>query len=375
MGRLKRFCLTNLVYFLSFIIPVFILFLLYILRGIYPFGGEVFLRSDMYHQYAPFLAAFQEKIKTGGSLAYSWDIGGGINFVALYAYYLATPINWILFLFPQSILTELMSIFLIFKIGLSGFTFSYYICKHFNTNNPAVGAFAIFYALSAYVAAYSWNVMWLDCIWLLPLILLGLEYLVKEKKPFLYCVTLGLAILSNYYISIMICIFCVLYFFTLMLSQPEAKENPYKKVFSFGLYSLLAGGLAAVLLIPEFFALQLTVSGEMNFPGSLTKYFSIFEMISRQLMLVEPAVFSAHEPNIYSGIPIFLLVPLYAMNSKVNIKEKISKFILIFFFYISFNMNILNYVWHGFHFPNSLPCRQSFIFSFLQQYSYCIFIF
>lgn len=365
MGRLKRFCLTNLVYFLSFIIPVFILFLLYILRGIYPFGGEVFLRSDMYHQYAPFLAAFQEKIKTGGSLAYSWDIGGGINFVALYAYYLATPINWILFLFPQSILTELMSIFLIFKIGLSGFTFSYYICKHFNTNNPAVGAFAIFYALSAYVAAYSWNVMWLDCIWLLPLILLGLEYLVKEKKPFLYCVTLGLAILSNYYISIMICIFCVLYFFTLMLSQPEAKENPYKKVFSFGLYSLLAGGLAAVLLIPEFFALQLTVSGEMNFPGSLTKYFSIFEMISRQLMLVEPAVFSAHEPNIYSGIPIFLLVPLYAMNSKVNIKEKISKFILIFFFYISFNMNILNYVWHGFHFPNSLPCRQSFIFSFL----------
>ncbi|NLZ81100.1 MAG: YfhO family protein [Clostridiales bacterium] len=365
MERQKRFFLTNLVYFLSFIIPVLILLLIYILRSIYPFGDEVFLRSDMYHQYAPFLAAFQEKLKTGGSLAYSWDIGGGVNFVALYAYYLATPINWILFLFPQSILTELMSIILILKIGLSGFTFSYYICKHFNTNNPAVGAFAIFYALSAYVAAYSWNVMWLDCIWLLPLILLGLEYLVKGKKPFLYCIALGISILSNYYISIMICIFCVLYFFMLMLSQPEAKENPYKKIFSFGLFSLLAGGLAAILLIPEFFALQLTVSGEMNFPESLTKYFSILEMVSRQLMLVEPAVFSAHEPNIYSGIPIFLLVPLYAMNSKVNLKEKIGKFILVFIFYISFNMNILNYIWHGFHFPNSLPCRQSFIFNFL----------
>lgn len=365
MERFKKKFLTNLVYFLSFIIPVFILVLIYILRGIYPFGDEVFLRSDMYHQYAPFLAAFQEKLKTGGSLAYSWDIGGGVNFVALYAYYLATPINWILFLFPQSILTELMSIILVLKIGLAGFSFSYYICKHFNTNNPAVGAFAIFYALSAYVAAYSWNVMWLDCIWLLPLILLGLEYLVKERRPFLYCITLGLSILSNYYISIMVCIFCVLYFFMLMLSQPEAKENPYKKIFSFGLFSLLAGGLAAVLLIPEFFALQLTVSGEINFPETLTRYFSIFEMISRQLILVEPAVFSAHEPNIYSGIPIFLLVPLYAMNAKVNLKEKIGKFILILIFYISFNMNILNYVWHGFHFPNSLPCRQSFIFTFL----------
>lgn len=365
MSRFNKFFSTNLVYFLSFIIPIFILLLIYVLRGIYPFGDEVFLRSDMYHQYAPFLAAFQEKLKTGGSLAYSWDIGGGVNFVALYAYYLATPINWILFLFPQSILTELMSIILILKIGLAGFTFSYYICKHFNTNNPAVGAFAIFYALSAYVAAYSWNVMWLDCIWLLPLILLGLEYLVKENKPFLYCITLGLSILSNYYISIMICIFCVLYFFMLMFSQPESSKKFFRKSLLFGFFSLLAGGLSAVLLIPEFFALQLTVSGEINFPSSLTQYFSVFEMMSRQLILVEPAVFSAHEPNIYTGIPIFLLVPLYAMNPKANLKEKIAKFILVFIFYISFNMNILNYVWHGFHFPNSLPCRQSFIFSFL----------
>ena len=51
------------------------------------------------------------------------------------------------------------------------------------------------------MAAYSWNIMWLDCIVLFPLILLGLEQLVREKKGLLYCISLALSILSNYYIS------------------------------------------------------------------------------------------------------------------------------------------------------------------------------
>lgn len=353
------------IYVLSFFIPVSILIMIYILRGVYPFGEQCFLRSDMYHQYAPFLAEFQNKLKNGESLTYSWNIGMGVNFTALYAYYLATPINWILILFPQKYLIEMMSVILILKVGLSGLTFSYYICKHYRTSNPMVAGIAVFYALSAYICAYSWNVMWLDCIWLFPLVMLGLERLVKEKKGIMYCVTLALCISSNYYIAIMICIFCVLYFILQMAANEEAWTGWFKRCLRFGLYSLLAGGIGAALLIPAYFALSLTVSGEFNFPSTLTRYFSVLEMISRQLMLVEPAIFSAHEPNIYSGMLVFLLVPLYALNPKANVREKIGKFALVFLFYISFNLNILNYIWHGFHFPNSLPCRQSFIFNFL----------
>ncbi|MCK9350692.1 MAG: YfhO family protein, partial [Clostridiales bacterium] len=33
--------------------------------------------------------------------------------------------------------------------------------------------------------------------------------------------------------------------------------------------------------------------------------------------------------------------------------------------YFSFNLNILDYLWHGFHFPNQLPARQSFLFIFV----------
>lgn len=355
----------NLVYALSFAIPVSILILIYILRGIFPFGDRCFLRSDMYHQYAPFLAEFQHKLRTGGDLTYSWNIGMGVNFTALYAYYLATPVNWFLILFSQKYLIELMNIILIVKVGISGVTFSYYICKHYSTENLLVAGISVFYSLSAYVCSYSWNVMWLDCIWLLPLILLGLENLVKENKGLLYCLSLALCILSNYYIAIMVCMFCVLYFlFQMAVCEITWKDRIFRSL-RFALFSLLAGGISAFLLVPEYYALMLTSSGNFNFPKSLTRYFSVLEMVSRQLMLVEPAIFSAHEPNIYSGMLVFLLVPLYALNPKINVKEKTGKFALIFLFYLSFNLNILNYIWHGFHFPNSLPCRQSFIFNFL----------
>lgn len=361
-------------YLLAFFLPIFILFLIYIIRGVYPFGDQCFLRSDMYHQYAPFHAAFLDKLQKKESLLYSWDIGMGVNFVALFAYYLATPFNWLLLLIPQTILIEVMSIFIFIKVGLCGVAFTYYINKHFDNDTCSyyASALSVFYSLSAYLCAYSWNLMWLDCIWLFPFIMLGLEWLVAGKQSYLYCITLGLCILSNYYIAFMVCMFCVLYFILQICIKSDVKQHFLKICGHFILYSALAGGFAACLLIPEYFALKLTASGDFNFPNSFTRYFSVLEMISRQLILVEPAIFSAHEPNIYCGMIIFLLVPLYAMKPNTNVinpdsytKEKIGRFILLALFYLSFNLNIPNYIWHGFHFPNSLPCRQSFIFNFL----------
>ncbi len=202
-----------------FIVPVVIMLIIFAQRGIFPFGEESFLRTDMYHQYAPFFAEFQDKLTHGGSLLYSWNIGMGVNFAALYAYYLASPLNWLLILCPKGLVIEFMTYSIVLKIGLSGLTMAYYLRRHNNTCDFGIAFFGIFYALSGYMAAYSWNIMWLDCILLFPLIVLGLERLVKEGKGLLYCITLGLSILSNYYISIMTCIFMVTYFIAMLAME------------------------------------------------------------------------------------------------------------------------------------------------------------
>lgn len=362
----KRLLCPSDAYLLSFLIPVLIMVLIFIERGIFPFGEESFLRTDMYHQYAPFFSEFQYKLKTGGSLLYSWDVGMGVNFAALYSYYLASPLNFLIILCPKALIIEFMTYMIVLKMGLSGLTMCYYLRKHCRTMDLGCVFFGIFYAMSGYMAAYSWNIMWLDCILLFPLIVLGLERLCREKKPMLYVISLGISILSNYYISIMICMFLVVYFICLLvLDRVDSARELWQRAWRFALYSLLAGGLAMVTLLPEIYALQATASGEFNFPQTVTQYFTIFDMLARHIGNVQSETGLDHWPNIYCSVAVLLMFGIYVQNKAIEIREKAVYIVLLAFFYLSFSVNVLNFIWHGFHYPNSLPCRQSFIYIFL----------
>ncbi len=350
---------------LSFLIPLAVMCGIFIINGVYPFGDESFMHSDMYHQYVPFLSEMQSKLKSGDSLFYSWNVGIGSNFLALYGYYMASPINWLVVLVPDQYLIEFMTWLVALKIGLCGFTFCFYLTRHFKTKSFVLVPFAIFYALSGFLAAYNWNVMWLDCVVLFPLIAVGLEALVKEGKYKLYCISLALCILSNYYISIMVCIFLVLYFLLQLVCSHMSLRQMGAAAVRFALFSLLAGGLAAVLLIPEYAALHLTDFSEFNFPDTLTFYFSFLDMIARHCMNVNVETGLDHWPNIYCGVAVFLLVPLYVTNTRISLREKAAYIGLLAFMLLSFSTNMLNFIWHGLNYPDSLPCRQSFLYIFL----------
>ena len=354
---------------IAFFVPIIVMLVIFMQRGIFPFGQESFLRTDMYHQYAPFFSEFQYKLRNGGSLLYSWDIGLGVNFAALYAYYLASPMNWLVVLCPKNLIIEFMTYMIVLKIGLSGLTFAWYLKKRCMTDSIGVGFAGILYALSGYMAAYSWNIMWLDCILLFPVIVYGLEKLVKEGNGFVYCIALGLSILSNYYISIMICIFMVIYFIGLVIMEEfEELEDYGPPVFRFAIYSLLSGALAAVLLLPAFFALQSTASGDSSFPKTVSSYFSIIDMIARHLTGVETEIGLDHWPNIYCGVAVLMFFLLYLACQKISMKEKAVYCGMLLIFFASFSTNVLNFIWHGLHYPNSLPSRQSFIYIFLMLF-------
>ncbi len=354
-------------YYISFFLPLVIMIAIFAVRGIFPFGDNVYLRSDMYHQYCPFFSELWEKIRNGGSLFYSWEVGLGSNFTALYGYYLSSPLNWFIGFFPHNYIIELMNIIILIKLSLASTAFTYYIDKRFNTQNITISIFGMFYALSGFTAAFSWNLMWFDCVLLLPLVLLGLERLVNEDKGILYTVTLGLTILSNYYIAIMVCISLVFYFLALLITMPvpEKKSVYLQKIGYFTLFSLLAGALSAAILLPELYALGLTASSDISFPKTLTQYFSVVTVLNRQLANTEVCIGLEHLPNVYCGVAVFLLYPLYIFNKKISLREKIAKSILLFVFIFAFSFNIPNFIWHGFHYPNSLPARQSFIYIFI----------
>lgn len=368
---MKKFFADNKICIYSFLLPFLAMLAIFIGNGIYPFGDGSFMHSDMYHQYVPFLEEFLRKVKDGEPLYHSWRIGMGSNYLALYGYYSASPFNWLMLLVPQQFLIEFMSYMVVFKIGLCGFTFAWYLKEKFQTKQLSILFFATFYAMSGFVAAYNWNVMWMDTLVLAPLIVLGLERLVREKKSGLYCVTLGLCILSNYYLSIMVCLFLCLY--ALVLVPELYGEDGWKAFFKrlggavgrFAFYSLLAAGMASVILIPEAAALTATEFSDVNFPKKVTWYFSFFDVIARHAAGVQRETGLDHWPNIFCSSAVFFLIPLYAANRNIRLKEKVGKLLLCAFFIISFSVNNLNFIWHGLNYPDSLPARQSFLYILL----------
>ena len=359
---------NNLALIIAFLIPAIVVTCIFIGSEVYPFGDNIYLRSDCYHQYAPYMRELYRKLTEGGSFLFSWNIGMGVNFMPIFAYYLASPVNWLLGLIaPGGNVLITIDILIIVKTGLCGFTLAYYLAKKHNTRSLTIALAGMFYALSSYMAAFSWNIMWLDCLVLFPIVVLGIERLVKEKKYLTYVIALGVSIFSNYYIAIMVCIFSVFYFLVTVFTCDVERNLKYyiNRIWLFGKYSLIAGGIGAAMFMPAMYALSYTASGEMNFPETWTSYFSILEMMSRSLMSVPVSIFNAHEPNVYCTVAIFLLIPLYCLSDKINGKEKIGKLMLVALMLISFNLNVPNYIWHGLHFPNSLPARESFIYIFL----------
>lgn len=366
-GIIGQYLLKKLPVIMAFLIPVLILLILYIGREIFPFGENMYLRSDMYHQYAPFTKEFQRNLQTGGSLLYSWNIGLGNNFASTYAYYLASPVNWLLVFISDTLVPEFMNAMLIIKSGLMSAVFAWYVIRKYKRNDYIATVFGCFYAMSAYMAAFSWNVMWLDCLVLFPLILYGLEALVREGKTRMYTICLAVCVISNYYISIMICIFLVFYYIYLIACE-KRKGSGYDVIYTsclFVLHSVIGGCMAMFIVLPALFNLFITASSVSSFPYSMTAYYNVLEMLSKALMNTEPAVFSGHFPNIYCTMAVFILVPLYWISRRVPAKEKAGKTLLICLLAFSFMFNVPTYIWHGFHFPNSLPCRYSFIYIFL----------
>lgn len=93
----------------AFLIPFFICIIICIGNGVYPFGDYCLLHMDLYHQYLPFFNELWEKLRNGASLMYTWNIGLGSDFVSVFAYYLASPLNWLVVLFQRAILLSLLS--------------------------------------------------------------------------------------------------------------------------------------------------------------------------------------------------------------------------------------------------------------------------
>lgn len=325
---------------------------------------QQFLVTDLWHQYYPFIQILHDKLANGGSLLYSWTSGLGTNFVALMSYYAASPLNLLCVFMNVENLRDGLQLILMLKFSFAGLFFARMLRYAFGKNDLSITMFGVMFALCSYMMGYYWNIIWIDTVALLPLVMHGLTALVREGKYRTYVIALALSLISSYYIAYMVCIFTVIAFFLLCLYEGVG----FKKLLGrFGMItgcSLLGAGLASWVLIPAFFALQLTHSANNSFPKDPSFYEKWRDIVSNMLAFTDP---TAKEglPNLYAGWLPVLLIGAFLVATDIRLREKISAMLLMAFLLVSCNLNVLNYIWHGFHFPNMLPYRFSFLFSFV----------
>ena len=396
-------------------------------------GDRTVLRMDLYHQYGPLYAELYDRITGGYSLVYSWTSGLGSGFLGNFFNYCCSPFALIMLLLGHKNMPEAIAIMILLKAVLSSVTFTYYINKSTGSPKKYSAAFGLLYTFCGYFVAYSWNIMWLDAITVFPLVILGIERIINQKKPFLFLGAMVYTMITNYYMAYMVVLFSCIYFLYYYIGNNDlsAKFDPsvmskkemtrflrhrqqvsirqaaeaaeqadsftfnhdaitppdqivgkanagfFKRLFNhklvgagalFAAMGLLAFFISAFSLLPVFCCLQTSSATGADFPQKIATYFNIFDFAANHLPGLTTTIRSSGDdvlPNIYCGLVTVLLLPFYYLSSRIPGKKKIVSAFLLVFLLLGFMINIPNFIWHGFHFPNDLPYRYSFAYSFI----------
>lgn len=364
---------------LAFALPFFIMLFIFILLKVYPFGDSSLLTVDLGQQYIDFFAAFRQTfLHEPSALFYSFNKAIGGDMMGLWAYYLTSPFNLLLLPFPEQFLPVGVMLLTLVKISCASLSFAYFLKKVFKRNDFSITAFGISYGLMGYIIVNQLNIMWLDGMVFLPLIALGVEKLIQEKKFVFYSIFLGLALFANYYIGYMICLFITLYFLMRLFTYRFEAGTSFKEkvafIFSrgwrFAIASILGAGTTAVLMLPNIAAL---ISGKASYTSNQLLFkteYPIWEMISKFYI----GAFNFDQmpsgyPNLFIGSLSLICFILYFFNRHFPLKERIITFVVMVIFLLSMNIQALDYFWHGLQAPIWYPYRFSFVVSFFMLFT------
>ena len=385
-ARILRHLKRNYCHDLSFFIVLFIYLSVMVAEKIAPFGGHSLTLVDSLHQYLPFFSEYRDKLLTGRGLGYSFNVALGSNFSSLFAYYLSSPFNLILLFVPKRAMIGVMNLTMGIKLSLSALTMSV-LLKHRRKKpgqDPLIIGLSLAYALSSYMIGYFWNTMWLDAIFIFPLIILGFTRLMEEKKPLLYTLTLAYALFCNYYIAYMICLFLVLWF---LLYDHKGIKRFFTGGLRFALYSVVGACFSACVLVPAYLGIKATAAGNpttsaytkglakvLGLPGH-TWYGDIWKLLKQQLFLTEPMTNQTFDGgvNLYCGMIVILTTVLIIIGDRTRLFAKLRYVAFFAVLLVSFNETNLNYIWHGMHDQYGIPNRFSFLLIFVMLlYAYDI---
>lgn len=234
---------------MAFFLPLGLAVLLFLPFVIYNRGYFIYY-GDFNAQQIPFYQLAHDAVRDG-RLGWSWLTDLGANFVGSYSFYLlGSPFFWLTLPFPSAAVPYLMAPLLALKIACASLA-AYAYTRRFLQPRLAVVA-GLLYAFSGF-SFYNifFNHFHEAMIWF-PLLLLGIEQQMTERRRGLFAVAVLLSALSNYYFFIGQVFFVILYWLVRAISGEW--EHRVRGFFGLWLQALLGVAVAGILLLPSFYS-------------------------------------------------------------------------------------------------------------------------
>ncbi|KXT84918.1 ABC transporter, permease protein [Streptococcus sp. DD11] len=361
MNKIEHYLKKNWAYLSSFILPFLLMFLIYLFYGIYWNSDTSPLLGDGFHQYVIFDTALRNILHGTDSLFYTFNSGLGQNFYALSSYYLGSFLSPLTYFFDLKSMPDAVYLFTLVKFGLIGLS-TFISIKGMFKKIPD----CLILILSTSFALMSFSISqleiktWLDVFILAPLILLGLDRLIKKKGRILYFTTLSILFIQNYYFGYMMALFLIFWYLVQITWDFKMR---IRTLPDFAVVSLLAGLTSLIMILPTY--LDLSTHGE-----TLTAINSIFTEDSWYLDVFAKNLIGSFDttkygsiPMIYTGLLPLLFAILFFTLRSIQFHVKLSYFILLALLVASFRLQYLDLLWQGMHAPNMFLHRYSWLFS------------
>lgn len=335
-------------------IVLVILSIVFLIEGLWPFGGKSIAYADMAQGFVPRYYHLYDALHGTKSLLFDWYTGTGVNMAANLSTYLS-PLNLLYYLIPRDMILQSMSLFLAIKMALMGFTACFFLNKVF----PKLPAnfkilFAVMYAFSGYVLQYYTNIMWLETAIIFPILIWTLLLLFHENKILPYLITFTACLILSFYLTFMTTLF-ILFSSGLYILLMLPKEKRRKSFFNLGIGTLTPFLLSAGLLVPAYFHMTSSarMSGSSDFLSIIGIKMDFFSLpdLNKLLMLL--------------GTELFLVLLFrFACKGKPFKKQKTFFFILIAMLVIPIFFEGVNLLWHAGSYAN-FPLRFGFMITFV----------
>lgn len=209
--------------------------------------GLFTLSNDFNAQELSFNMFANEAIKRG-DIFWNWNIDIGSDFITTFSFYnLGSPFFWLSLLFKPSAFPFVMAGIYVLKYAVAGVT-SFLYLRMFAKDERTSLCCSVLYAFSGFQCANLVFYHFHDVVAFFPLLLYGLEVMMRKGKKGIFALAVFLNALVNYVFFIGEVIFVILYFVIrfLIVDWKNVKAIPQCMI-----EGTLGVGMAGVLFLPS----------------------------------------------------------------------------------------------------------------------------